>query len=125
MAGDDDPFKGDPLAGGANAQEVPTCAVAFDIERLDDVIHGRVRLGVIAHLVKTDVADFNELKAVLHVTQGNLSMHLRKLEAAGYAQIQKGYLGRRPRTQVRLTTEGRKAFANYLSAIEQLLTQLR
>jgi DNA-binding PadR family transcriptional regulator len=52
-------------------------------------------------------------------------MHLRKLEEAGYAQIEKGYLGRRPRTQVRLTGAGRKAFAKYLSAIEQLVTQLR
>lgn len=98
---------------------------AFDIERLDDVIHGRVRLGVMAHLVKTEVADFNEIKGVLHVTQGNLSMHLRKLEEAGYVAIQKGYLGRRPRTQVRLTGRGRKAFATYIAAIEQLVTELR
>jgi len=97
----------------------------FDIERLDDVIHGRVRLGVMAHLVKTDVADFNEIKAVLNVTQGNLSMHLRKLEEAGYVAIEKGYLGRRPRTRVRLTGAGRKAFAVYLAAIEQLVTELR
>ena len=97
----------------------------FDIERLDDVIHGRVRLGVMAHLVKTEVADFNEIKAVLNVTQGNLSMHLRKLEEAGYVEIEKGYLGRRPRTKVRLTGPGRKAFAAYLATIEQLVTQLR
>ena len=112
-------------AGDPREQAASTAAGAFDIERLDDVIHGRVRLGVLAHLIKTEVADFNELKSVLHVTQGNLSMHLRKLEEAGYAHIEKGYLGRRPRTQVRLTSAGRRAFAKYLSAIEQLVTQLR
>lgn len=89
------------------------------------MIHGRVRLGVMAHLVKTDVAGFNELKAVLNVTQGNLSMHLRKLEEAGYVKIEKGYLGRKPRTRVQLTAAGRKAFAAYLCAIEQLVAQLR
>lgn len=89
------------------------------------MIHGRVRLGVMAHLVKTEVAGFNELKAVLNVTQGNLSMHLRKLEEAGYVKIEKGYLGRKPRTRVQLTGAGRKAFAAYLRAIEQLVAQLR
>jgi len=89
------------------------------------VIHGRVRLGIMAHLIKAEAADFNELKAVLNVTQGNLSMHLRRLEEAGYVEIEKGYLGRRPRTRARLTVAGRKAFAAYLSAIEQLVAQLR
>jgi len=95
------------------------------IEDLDDVIHGRVRLGVMAHLVRVEIADFNELKSVLKATQGNLSMHLRKLEEAGYVEIEKGYLGRRPRTRVRLTVKGRKAFATYLDALAQLLEHLR
>jgi DNA-binding MarR family transcriptional regulator len=97
----------------------------MDIGHLDDVIHGRMRLGIMAHLVRAEVADFNELKSVLNATQGNLSMHLRKLEEAGYIAIEKGYLGRKPRTRVRLTVKGRKAFAAYLDAIEQLVTQLR
>jgi DNA-binding MarR family transcriptional regulator len=74
-----------------------------------------------AHLVRTEAADFNELKAVLGVTQGNLSMHLRKLEEARYVAIEKGYLGRRPHTLVRLTRKGRQAFAAYLTAMEQLV----
>ena len=97
----------------------------FDVGHLDDVIHGRMRLGIMAHLVRAEVADFNELKGVLKATQGNLSMHLRKLEEAGYVEIEKGYLGRKPRTRVRLTVKGRKAFTAYLDALEQLVSQLR
>jgi DNA-binding MarR family transcriptional regulator len=93
----------------------------FDIGKIDDVIHGRLRLGVMAYLANAEVADFNELKAVLEVTQGNLSVQLRKLEDAGYVSIEKGFLGRKPRTQVRLTPLGRKAFAAYLEALGQLI----
>ena len=93
----------------------------FDIARLDDVIHGRLRLGIMAYLANAEVADFNELKAVLEVTQGNLSVQLRKLEEAEYVAIEKGYLGRKPRTQVRITPAGRKAFAAYLEALGQLI----
>jgi DNA-binding MarR family transcriptional regulator len=93
----------------------------FDIGRIDDVIHGRLRLGVMAYLAGSDVADFNELKSVLEVTQGNLSVQLRKLEEAGYVTIEKGFLGRKPRTRVRLTDEGRAAFAAYLEALGKLI----
>ena len=95
----------------------------FDIAKLDDVIHGRLRLGVMAYLATAEVADFNELKSVLEVTQGNLSVQLRKLEEAGYVAIEKGFLGRKPRTQVRLTPAGRKAFAVYLDALARLIGQ--
>ena len=67
------------------------------------------------------VAEFNELKAVLEATQGNLSVHLRKLEEAGYVALEKGYLGRRPQTRVRLTSAGRAAFAGYLEAMTRIL----
>jgi DNA-binding MarR family transcriptional regulator len=95
----------------------------FDIGKIDDVIHGRLRLGVMAYLANAEVADFNELKSVLEVTQGNLSVQLRKLEEAGYVTIEKGFLGRKPRTQVRITSEGRKAFATYLEALGRLIGQ--
>jgi DNA-binding MarR family transcriptional regulator len=95
----------------------------FDIARIDDVIHGRLRLGVMAYLANAEVADFNELKSVLEVTQGNLSVQLRRLEEAGYVAIEKGFLGRKPRTRVRLTTAGRAAFAAYLEALGQLIGQ--
>jgi DNA-binding MarR family transcriptional regulator len=93
----------------------------FDIGKIDDVIHGRLRLGVMAYLANAEVADFNELKAVLEVTQGNLSVQLRKLEDAAYVTIEKGFLGRKPRTQVRLTDVGRAAFAAYLEALGRLI----
>jgi len=98
-------------------------APRFDIGRIDDVIHGRLRLGVMAYLANAEVADFNELKSVLEVTQGNLSVQLRKLEEAGYVDIEKGFLGRKPRTQIRLTTAGRTAFAQYLDALGRLIGQ--
>jgi DNA-binding MarR family transcriptional regulator len=93
----------------------------FDIGKIDDVIHGRLRLGMMAYLANAEVADFNELKSVLEVTQGNLSVQMRKLEAAGYVTVEKDFLGRKPRTQVRITPQGRKAFAAYLEALGQLI----
>jgi len=94
---------------------------SFDIGKLDDVIHGRVRLGVMAYLAEVEVADFTELKTLLDVTQGNLSVHLRKLEEAGYVSIDKSFIDRKPLTRVRLTDSGRTAFAAYLEAIGKLV----
>ncbi|MBI1238305.1 MAG: helix-turn-helix domain-containing protein [Alphaproteobacteria bacterium] len=94
---------------------------AFDIGKIDDVIHGRVRLGIMAYLASEDVADFTELKAVLQTTQGNLSIHLRKLEEAGYIAIEKRFLDRKPLTRARITAAGRRAFARYLEAIGKLV----
>lgn len=99
--------------------------MAFDIEQINDVIHGRIRLGIMAHLVSNETADFNELKGALNATQGNLSVHLRKLEEAGYVKIKKGYLGRKPRTQVQLTQKGRQAFNAYLDDMSQLINGVR
>jgi len=94
---------------------------AFDIGRIDDVIHGRMRLGIMAYLADAEVADFNALKAALQATQGNLSIHLRKLEEAGYVQIEKSFLARKPLTRARITPAGRKAFAQYLEAMAKLI----
>lgn len=93
----------------------------FDIGKLDDVIHGRMRLGIMAYLAQNEVADFNELKALLDATQGNLSVHLRKLEDAGYIGIEKSFLGRKPLTRARITAAGRKAFGAYLEALASLV----
>ena len=95
----------------------------FDIAHIDDVIHGRMRLGIMAYLANAEVADFNELKAVLQATQGNLSVHLRKLEDAGYVAIDKSFLGRKPLTRIRITPAGRKAFVQYLAAISKLVEE--
>ena len=94
---------------------------AFDIGKIDDVIHGRMRLGIMAYLADADVADFSELKKVLDATQGNLSDHLRKLEDAGFITIDKSFLNRKPLTRARITKAGREAFANYLKAIAKLI----
>jgi DNA-binding MarR family transcriptional regulator len=93
----------------------------FDIGRIDDVIHGRMRLGIMAYLADAEVANFNELKRALDATQGNLSIHLRKLEEAGYIAIDKSFLDRKPLTRARLTDAGRRAFAEYLEALAGLV----
>lgn len=94
----------------------------FDVDRLDEVIHGRLRLGVMAYLSGAQNADFNTLKARLKATDGNLSTHLKKLEEAGYVAIDKSFVGKKPLTQVRITDFGRSAFAAYLDALGTLLT---
>jgi DNA-binding MarR family transcriptional regulator len=94
---------------------------AFDVGKLDDVIHGRMRLGIMAYLASAEIASFTELKQVLNTTQGNLSVHLRKLEEAGYVEIDKRFLDRRPLTSARLTALGRKAFAAYLETMSKLV----
>jgi DNA-binding HxlR family transcriptional regulator len=93
----------------------------FDIAAIDDVIHGRLRLGVMAYLTGSGTADFNTLKAKLQASDGNLSVQLRKLEDAGYVQIVKSFSGRKPLTQLSITDKGRAAFVAYLDAIEKLL----
>ena len=95
----------------------------FDIGSIDEVIHGRLRLGVMAYLAGEQVAEFNALKSRLQATDGNLSVHLRKLEEAGYVAIEKSFVGRKPMTRVRLTPAGRKAFVAYLDAIGRLVAE--
>lgn len=95
--------------------------MAAGIGAIDDVIHGRMRLGIMVYLADSEVADFNELKGALEATQGNLSIHMRKLEEAGYVVIEKGYAGRKPLTRIRITPAGRKAFAAYVEALAGLL----
>jgi DNA-binding MarR family transcriptional regulator len=92
-----------------------------NLNDLDEVIHGRVRLGVMAYLSGAGSADFNELKTRLQVTDGNLSVHLRKLEQAGYLKVEKGYSGRKPTTTMALTAAGRKAFADYLILLNTII----
>lgn len=93
----------------------------FDIGRIDDVIHGRIRLGVMAYLSGAETADFTTLKTRLQTTDGNLSVHLRKLEDAGFIAVDKRFNGRKPLTEARLTEAGRAAFIAYLDAMAGLL----
>lgn len=93
----------------------------FDINRLDEVIHGRIRLGIMAYLSGADMAEFGELKSRLQTTDGNLSVHLRKLEEAGFVEVEKTYQGRKPLTRARLSAAGREAFITYLDQISALV----
>ncbi len=96
-----------------------------EARELDRLIHGRVRLGIVSALAVHETLAFNDLKALLDVTDGNLSAHARKLEDAGYLICEKGYDGRVPRTEYRLTAEGRKALEGYLEHMEALIRVVR
>ncbi|GAB4526678.1 MAG: transcriptional regulator [Parvularculaceae bacterium] len=98
-----------------------TGADEFDYRRIDDVIHGRVRLAIMAFLSGAGGADFSELKTRLRVTDGNLSVHLRKLEEAGYVEVKKTFAGRKPRTICRISQKGAEAWAAYVKSLEGLL----
>ncbi len=93
----------------------------FDLEGIDEVIHGRMRLGVMAFLSTADSAEFTTLRGRLGATDGNLSVHLRKLEDAGYIRLDKSFVNRKPLTRVVLTKEGRGAYDRYLAALSALL----
>jgi len=93
----------------------------FDISGLDEVIHGRMRLGIMAFLSGAGSADFNTLKGRLQATDGSLSVHLKKLEEAGYVAIDKRFADKKPLTTVSLTAAGREAFIGYLDAMAKLV----
>jgi DNA-binding MarR family transcriptional regulator len=92
---------------------------------LDRVIHERLRLGIVSALASRDSLSFNDLKAALKTTDGNLSVHARRLEEAGYVDCQKGFEGRIPRTTYRLTAAGRRALERYLAHMEALIEAAR
>lgn len=93
----------------------------FDHGDLDDLIHSRLRLGVMAFLSASSPAIFGEIRDKVNTTDGNLSAQLRKLENAGYVSIEKRFEGRRPQTRVHLTDDGRKAWLSYLSHLRSML----
>jgi len=93
----------------------------FNIEAIDDVIHGRLRLGIMAFLSTAGSADFPLLKNRLQATDGNLSVQLRKLEEAGYVSIDKAFVGKKPQTTVTLSEAGRAAYIGYLDAMRKLI----
>ena len=93
--------------------------------RLDQLIHERVRLGIVSALAAHEVQTFSELKQALGLTDGNLSVHARRLEEAGYVACTKGYDGRIPKTDYRLTSKGRAALQRYLAHMESLIRAAR
>lgn len=92
-----------------------------DLGRIDEVIHGRMRLGIMVYLADVESAEFTELKTVLEATQGNLSVHLKKLAEADYVAITKRFKDNKPLTEVAITETGRRAFAAYLDALSGLI----
>ena len=92
---------------------------------LDPVIHERVRLGIISALAVNDSLSFNDLKKLLEITDGNLSVHARKLEDAGYLRCTKSFVGRQPRTEFKLTSAGRRALELYLEQMESVIRSTR
>jgi len=92
---------------------------------LDRVIHERMRLAIVSALAVNDSLTFNDLKRLLETTDGNLSVHARKLEDARYIACEKSFEGRMPRTEYRLTGAGRKAFEKYLAHMEALISAVR
>lgn len=92
---------------------------------LDRLIHERMRLGIVSALAVNDTLSFNELKAMLQATDGNLSVHARKLEEAGYIECRKSFNGRVPRTEYRLTALGHHELARYLDHMEALIESVR
>ena len=94
---------------------------SVDIEAIDEVIHGRLRLGIMAYLSAVNPASFPELLNKTGASNGNLSTHLSKLEAAGYVTQEKGYAGKKPQTLVHLTESGRDAWIDYLDTMQSLL----
>ena len=106
-------------------EAAPAAAAAAAHHDLDRVIHERVRLAIVSALAVSPALSFNDLKKALRITDGNLSVHARKLEDAGYLQCDKGFDGRLPRTEYRLTAAGRRALEKYLSHMEALIRATR
>jgi DNA-binding MarR family transcriptional regulator len=100
-------------------------ASASRASALDRLIHERIRLGIVSALAVNDSLSFRELKQLLKTTDGNLSVHARKLEEAQYINCKKSFDGRLPKTMYRLTASGRKALMNYLAHMEALIHATR
>ena len=93
----------------------------FDYKQLDDIIHSRIRLAIMAMLLSVERAEFTFLRDQIKATDGNLGTHLKKLEDTGYVKVHKHFVDRKPLTDYELTQKGRNAFSRYLEQIESLL----
>jgi DNA-binding MarR family transcriptional regulator len=105
----------------AHRAPAPAAQKTAAIPDLDRLIHPRIRLGIISALAAADSLTFNDLKNFLQTTDGNLSVHARKLEEAKYIACTKSFEGRMPKTEYTLTAAGRKAFDKYLDHMEAIL----
>ncbi len=116
------------LAKAAPAHPAPrphTLAPALELPELDRLIHERIRLGIVSALATNASLSFNDLKRILKTTDGNLSVHARKLEEADYISCLKYFEARVPRTEYRLTPAGRRALSQYLNQMEEWIRRTR
>lgn len=95
----------------------------FNYKNIDDTIHSRVRLAIMAFLATAVEAEFSELKKQVKVSDGNLSTHLKKLDEAGYITVTKQFVANKPQTTVALTDLGKKAFEEYVNSLTSLIQQ--
>jgi DNA-binding HxlR family transcriptional regulator len=93
----------------------------FDYQQLDDIIHSRIRLAIMSLLITVDEAEFTFIREKVHATDGNLGMHLKKLEDAGYVAVKKEFVERKPSSSYKLTQKGRRAFELYVGRLEQMI----
>ncbi len=94
-------------------------------DRIDELIHQRTRLAIMAALAGVEQLEFNELKGELGLTDGNLSTHAAALERAGYVKVTKDFKGRKPRTRIGITAKGRRALTNYVNLLQGILDKAR
>ena len=111
--------------GRAHEEDREPAPLAPELPELDRLIHERIRLGIVSALATNDSLSFNDLKRVLKTTDGNLSVHARKLEEAQYISCVKFFEGRVPRTEYRLTATGRRALSEYLDQMEEWIRVTR
>ena len=114
-----------PRAAHRERPRADAPASAPELPELDRLIHERIRLGIVSALASNESLSFNDLKRVLKTTDGNLSVHARKLEDAHYISCQKRFEGRMPKTEFRLTPAGKKALEKYLTHMEALIKAVR
>lgn len=111
--------------GTLKPEQVPQAPGVPQTAQLDRVIHERVRLAIVSALAVNESLTFNDLKRLIEVTDGNLSVHARKLEEAGYIACTKSFEQRIPKTEYRLTSEGRRSLQRYLDHMEALIRATR
>jgi DNA-binding MarR family transcriptional regulator len=95
------------------------------IENLNKIFDSRIRLGIMSALMVNAEVNFNELKELLNITDGNLASHLKTLEESGYVKIQKGFIGRKTNTTYSVTKAGEKAFKLHLAALEKMIGSVK
>ncbi|HZX58927.1 MAG TPA: transcriptional regulator [Mucilaginibacter sp.] len=94
------------------------------IEHLNKIFDSRIRLGIMSAVLVNDEVNFNDLKELIQVTDGNLASHLKTLEEAGYIKVKKGFVGRKTNTTYTVTKTGEKAFKSHLEALEQMIRNI-